>query len=82
MAPFVDPIPATPLPSTEFPPSTHPDRLLVNRSAKAFDSGAHSLINLPAGALFSKITTSTPASKKAYTTVQTGRETHIELNSE
>ncbi|GAB7339435.1 hypothetical protein MBLNU457_6066t1 [Dothideomycetes sp. NU457] len=40
-----------------------------------------SSISLPAGSLFSPITTSTPASAKRWSTVQTGRDTHIELNS-
>jgi hypothetical protein len=53
----------------------------VNRSAKAFGSGAYSLVDLPAGAVFAKITTATPG-RKAYTSVQTGRDTHIELNSD
>lgn len=60
---------------------THPDRLLVHRSPKAFSSSAISLIDLPPGAVFSKITTATP-STKAYTSVQTGRASHIELNSD
>ncbi|KAJ5729519.1 uncharacterized protein N7483_004027 [Penicillium malachiteum] len=80
MAPSADPIPAVP-PHNELPPPSHPDRLHVNRSPKAFGSGAYSLIDLPAGALFAKINTATPG-KKAYTTVQTGADTHIELNSD
>lgn len=63
------------------PPPTHPDRLYVNHSTKPFGSGAISLVDLPAGALFAKITTATPA-KKAYTSVQTGPNSHIELNSD
>ncbi|KAJ5281742.1 hypothetical protein N7478_007114 [Penicillium angulare] len=81
MAPSADPIPAVPALREEFPSPTHPDRLHVNRSSKAFGSGAYSLIDLPAGALFAKITTATPG-KKAYTSVQTGADTHIELNSD
>ncbi|KAJ5081909.1 hypothetical protein NUU61_010173 [Penicillium alfredii] len=84
MAPSADPLPvAVPTAPTFLEPSppTHPDRLYVNRSAKAFGSGAFSLVDLPAGALFAKITTATPG-KKAYTSVQTGRDTHIELNSD
>ncbi|KAJ5923835.1 hypothetical protein N7466_008022 [Penicillium verhagenii] len=76
-----NPISAAPALRNEFPTPTHPDRLQVNRSAIAFGSGAYSLIDLPAGALFAKITTATPG-KKAYTTVQTGANTHIELNSD
>lgn len=81
MSPSIDPIPAAPTLRSEFPTPTHPDRLHVNRSAKAFGSGAVSLIDLPAGALFAKITGTTPG-KKAYTSVQTGRDSHLELNSD
>ncbi|KAJ5914948.1 hypothetical protein N7504_003831 [Penicillium tannophilum] len=76
-----DPISTTPALRSEVPAPTHPDRLQVKRSDKAFCSGAYSLIDLPAGALFAKITTATPG-KKAYTSVQTGPDTHIELNSD
>jgi hypothetical protein len=79
MAPSVDPIVA-PAPAG-FPAPTHPDRLRVDRSTKAFGSGAISLVDLPAGALFAKITTATTG-KKAYTSVQTGPDSHIELNSD
>ncbi|KAJ5645887.1 hypothetical protein N7490_002259 [Penicillium lividum] len=75
------PVPAAPALRNEFPAPTHPDRLQVNRSTEAFGSGAFSLIDLPAGALFAKITNATPG-KKAYTSVQTGPDTHIELNSD
>lgn len=68
------------VPVTE-PLPTHPDRLRVNRSPKAFGSGAYSLISLPAGAVFAPITGTTPGPKR-YTSVQTGRDTHIELNSD
>ncbi|CAI7574343.1 unnamed protein product [Penicillium palitans] len=80
MAPSADPIPVTPT-FANFPPPTHPECLRVERSTKAFASGAYSLVDLPAGAVFAKITTATPG-KKAYTSVQTGRDTHIELNSD
>ncbi|KAL3474788.1 D-isomer specific 2-hydroxyacid dehydrogenase [Aspergillus californicus] len=53
----------------------------IHGCQKAFASGAISLISLAPGSLFTKITTATP-SKKAYTSVQTGRDTHIELNSD
>lgn len=62
-------------------PPTHPGLLRVVRSPKAFASGAISEVSLPAGAVFAKITTATPG-KKAYTSVQTGRDSHIELNSD
>ncbi|EON66239.1 hypothetical protein W97_05632 [Coniosporium apollinis CBS 100218] len=62
----------------------HPDLsslLRVERSPKAFGSRATSLVSLPPGALFARITSATPA-QKAYTSVQTSRDTHIELNSD
>jgi len=80
MAPSVDPIPAISTLSS-VPAPTHSDRLHVNRSAEAFGSAAESLVDLPAGALFAKITGTTPG-KKAYTSVQAGRDSHIELNSD
>jgi hypothetical protein len=57
------------------------NRLFVERSEKAFGSRAISLIDLPAGSLFAKITKATP-STKAYTSVQISENAHIELNSE
>ena len=81
MAPSADPIPVAPAPVTGFPAPTHPECLRVDRSTKAFGSGATSLVDLPAGALFAKITTAT-SGKKAYTSVQTGSDSHIELNSD
>ncbi|GIK05598.1 hypothetical protein Aspvir_009711 [Aspergillus viridinutans] len=67
--------------TTTTPQATHPGLIQVNRSPKAFGSSASSLVSLPAGAVFAKITTATP-SKKAYTSVQTGGDSHIELNSD
>ncbi|KAJ5569487.1 uncharacterized protein N7459_008917 [Penicillium hispanicum] len=82
MASTADPLPIIPaLRTTDLPPPTHPDRLYVNRSAKAFGSGAFSRLDLPPGALFARITTATPGTK-AYTTVQTGADSHVELNSD
>ncbi|BCS20477.1 uncharacterized protein APUU_20909A [Aspergillus puulaauensis] len=78
-------VPPTPTP-TAAPASTastptHPGLIRVVRSPKAFASGAISEVSLPAGAVLAKITTATPG-KKAYTSVQTGRDSHIELNSD
>jgi hypothetical protein len=56
-------------------------RLTVSRSPKAFSSYAKSLISLPAGAVFAPLTGITSGTK-AYSTVQTGRDEHIELNSD
>ncbi|OJJ43941.1 hypothetical protein ASPZODRAFT_72222 [Penicilliopsis zonata CBS 506.65] len=75
MAPIADPVPA------ECQPPSHPDRLRVIRSTKAFGSRAVSLIDLPAGAVFAPITTASPGIN-AYSSVQTGPNTHIELNSD
>lgn len=57
------------------------DKLHVNRSTEAFSSFASSKVSLPAGSVFSRISIATPG-KKAYTSVQTGEDTHIELNSD
>lgn len=57
------------------------EKLHVNRGSEAFSSYATSLVSLPAGSLFSKITIAT-LGKKAYTSVQTSENTHIELNSD
>jgi hypothetical protein len=57
------------------------DRLAVHRSTKDFGSYAYSLVSLPAGSLFTKIT-GTTSGTKAYSSVQTGPDTHIELNSD
>jgi hypothetical protein len=56
-------------------------RLHVERSEKAFGSRAVSLVDLPAGALFARISTATPGTK-AYSSVQISENDHIELNSE
>jgi hypothetical protein len=55
-------------------------RLQVISSTKAFSSFATSLIALPRGALFAPMLGSTP-SPKAYSSVQSGPNTHFELNS-
>ncbi|KAL5343571.1 D-isomer specific 2-hydroxyacid dehydrogenase [Aspergillus crustosus] len=61
--------------------STHPHLIQISHSPRAFSSAALSATSLPAGSLFLKITNPTP-SRKAYTSVQTGRDSHIELNSD
>ena len=73
--------PATATSASQSTTPTHPDRVQVVRSSKAFASGAVSLIDLPAGALFAPITTATPGPKR-WTSVQSGRDSHIELNSD
>lgn len=71
---------------TEFAPSwqqpSHPDRLQVVKGDQAFQSSARSLIALPAGALFAKITTATHVDQTTYTSVADGRNSRIELNSD
>ncbi|PYI11454.1 hypothetical protein BO78DRAFT_393395 [Aspergillus sclerotiicarbonarius CBS 121057] len=71
----------TTTPTPTEPTPTHPGLIRIHRSPLPFASGAYSLVSLPAGSLLTKITTATP-SKKAYTSVQTGRDSHIELNSD
>lgn len=86
MAPIAEPAPIS-LPQqsssagNNYPPPSHPGLIRVIRSPKAFGSGAVSLVDLSAGALFAKIEGTTPA-KKAYSSVQTGPDSHIELNSD
>ncbi|TGZ78858.1 hypothetical protein EX30DRAFT_128711 [Ascodesmis nigricans] len=63
---------------------THPDILEVRYQPGFHLSAAHSLVALPAGAVFAKLTfpplTNEPA--PTWATVQTGRDTHIDLNSD
>ncbi|KAF3911165.1 hypothetical protein AA313_de0208930 [Arthrobotrys entomopaga] len=65
-----------------FSQPTHPDRILVLTSDAAYKSSAQSLISLPAGSLFAKITTATYVDKRTYTSVATGPNSRIELNSD
>jgi hypothetical protein len=57
-------------------------KLQVERSPTAFGSRAVSLVSLPAGSVFTKITGYAPNATKAYSSVQVGRDAHIELHSE
>ncbi|KAJ6076958.1 hypothetical protein N7499_008939 [Penicillium canescens] len=62
---------------------SHPGRLRVLKGDQPFQSSAQSLIALPAGALFAKITTAIPVGdQRTYTSVATGRNSQIELNSD
>ena len=68
--------------STTIPAWVKPDltRLLsVEKNPGSFASRAISLITLPAGSVFARITNPTPATV-AYSSVQAGRDLHIELN--
>jgi hypothetical protein len=70
--------------TTSIPPWVTPTLsalLRVEHRPGDFASRAVSLVSLPAGAVFARITTPTPATK-AYTSVQASRELHIELNSD
>jgi len=70
---------------SEFTPTwkqpSHPEMLQVLKGAP-YAASARSLVALPAGALFSKITTAIPAPKKTYTSVQSGPGLNIELCSD
>jgi len=67
--------------TTQQPP-THPNLIEVKRGTGSFSSYGVSLVDLEAGALFAKIDTATPTPKPAYSSVQTGKDSHIELNSD
>ena len=67
--------------STTEQPFDLASRLTIQLSSKAFSSFAVSLITLPAGSVFAPITGITSATK-AYSSVQTGPDSHIELNSD
>ncbi len=64
------------------PAPTHPNLLRVDRSPKAFASGAISLVSLPAGAHFAYMENATPTAIRRYTSVQNSVDTHIELNDD
>lgn len=68
-------------PTTGLPLPSYPGRMQVDRSPEEFGNGASSLIDLPAGTLSVKIAAAKPGTK-AYTSVQTGRDSHIELHSD
>jgi hypothetical protein len=55
--------------------------LRVEHTPGSFASRAVSLVSLPAGALFARITAPTP-SVSAYSSVQATRDLHVELNSD
>ena len=66
----------------EIPAWVNPDltRLMrVDKRPGNYASASYSLVSLPAGALFARITTPTPATA-AYSSVQAGKNLHIELN--
>ncbi|KAL1596834.1 hypothetical protein SLS59_007575 [Nothophoma quercina] len=66
----------------EIPAWVKPDltRLMrVDKRPGNYASASYSLVNLPAGALFARISHPTPATV-AYSSVQAGKNLHIELN--
>ena len=72
-------------PAFNVPPWVAPDTtalLQVNKSSIPFRSSATSKISLPAGAPFARITTVTNAPRQTYSSVQVGRNAHVELNSD
>lgn len=70
-------------PSTASNPApTHPGLLRVERGVGAFSSRAVSETSLPAGSLFATMAAATPEPTRSYTTVQSGKSSDIELNSD
>ncbi|EDU49408.1 hypothetical protein PtrSN002B_007462 [Pyrenophora tritici-repentis] len=70
--------------TSKIPAWVKPDltRLLrVEHAPGSFTSRSVSLVSLPPGALFARITNPTPATV-AYSSVQASRDLHIELNSD
>ncbi|KJZ69530.1 hypothetical protein HIM_11072 [Hirsutella minnesotensis 3608] len=68
------------LPSWEQP--SHPDRLKIVKGDQPYKAAAYSLVSLKAGALFAKITTATLVKHTTYSSVATGKDSRIELNSD
>ncbi|GAP90085.1 putative galactose-proton symport [Rosellinia necatrix] len=59
------------------------DRLMVvKKTAGDFRSWSESLVDLPAGAVFARITGVTVSRSASWSSVQAGRSLHIELNSD
>ena len=54
----------------------------VEKSPLAFNSRLVSLVSLPAGSLFARITSATPVPQSSYSTVQVSETGHVELNSD
>lgn len=61
---------------------SHPDRLEVVQGDGPSGPKARSLISLPAGALFARITSATPVPRNTSTSVGNGRDSRVELNSD
>ena len=65
------------------PARSHPD-LIRFHTGSGFSNYITSLVALPSGALFARLepNVNTPAPCATYQTVQTGRDSHIQLNSD
>ncbi|KAL4796087.1 major facilitator superfamily domain-containing protein [Aspergillus venezuelensis] len=61
---------------------THPNLIQVNRNSEAYSNSARSLVKLPPGALFAKISSATPTQERTYSSVATRKDTQIELNDD
>lgn len=61
---------------------SHPESIQVVQGDEAYKAAAYSLVSLPAGALFAKITTATQGDHDTYTSVANGVGSRIELNSD
>lgn len=68
--------------NTTSQPHTHPLLIRLIRSSELFGSYATSLVSLPAGTFFTRISHYIPAITKTYLTVENGSNTHIYLNSD
>lgn len=61
---------------------SHPQSIQIVQGDQAYKAAAYSLVSLPAGALFAKITTATSVDHDTYTSVATAQKSRIELNSD
>ncbi|GJN81944.1 hypothetical protein PLIIFM63780_005480 [Purpureocillium lilacinum] len=61
---------------------SHPGLIQVVKGNRPYTSAAYSLVLLPPGALFAHITTATTVAHTTYTSVATGSDSRIELNSD
>ncbi|UNI22412.1 hypothetical protein JDV02_008303 [Purpureocillium takamizusanense] len=61
---------------------SHPGLIRVVKGSRPYTAAAYSLVSLPAGAHFAAITTATSVPHTTYTSVATGSDSRIELNSD
>jgi hypothetical protein len=69
-------------PNDRGPKDSHPGRIKVIRSDQPFKSAAISLVSLEPGEILAKITEATPTRRATWTSFQTGRDDHMEFNSD